>query len=90
MDTRKTLLIKNIEGFPDSIKLSGMSEENLKIIEGYVSFGEHLQNVHQLFKLLEFNLEQLLHYCIMKYGDELIMINGETVDFYAIILHIDL
>ena len=84
MDTRKTLLIKNIEGFPDSIKLSGMSEENLKIIEGYVSFGEHLQNVHQLFKLLEFNLEQLLHYCIMKYDDELIMIDGETVDFYAI------
>lgn len=40
--------------------------------------------MHQLFKLLEFNLEQLLHYCIMKYDDELIMINGETVNFYAI------
>lgn len=84
MDTRKTLLIKNIEGFPNAIKLSDMSEENLKIIEGYVSFGEHLQNVHQLFKLLEFNLKQLLNNCIMKYNDELVSINGDAVDFYTI------
>lgn len=84
MDTRKTCLLKNIDGLPESIKLSDISEENRKIIEGYVSFGEHLQNVHQLFKLLEFNLEQLFNYCIMKYDDELVRIDGEVVDFYAI------
>ena len=84
MDTRKTLLLKNIDSFPDSIQLSDVSEENRKFIENYVSFGEHLQDVHQLFKLLEFNLEQLFNYCIMKYNDRLVNINGEVVDFYTI------
>lgn len=84
MDTRKTLLIKNVDGFPDSIQLSDVSEENRKFIESYVSFGEHLQDVHQLFKLLEFNLGQLFNHCIMKYDDRLVNINGEVVDFYAI------
>lgn len=84
MDTRKTLLIKNINGLPDTIQLSDISEENRKIIEDYVSFGEHLQDVHQLFKLLEFNLGQLFNHCIMKYDDRLVNINGEVVDFYAI------
>lgn len=49
MGTRKALLLKNIDAFPDYIKLSDILEENRKIIEDYVSFGEHLQDVHQLF-----------------------------------------
>lgn len=84
MDTRKTLLLRNIDDFPDSIKLVDLSEENRKIIENYVSFGEHLQDVHQLFKLLEFNLKQLFSYCIMKYDDRFIKTNGEIIDFYDI------
>lgn len=84
MDTRKTLLLKNIDDFPDSIQLNNVSEENRKFIEGYVSFGEHLQDIHQLFKLLEFNLGQLFNCCIMKYDDRLVNINGEIVDFFAI------
>lgn len=84
MDARKTLLVKDIDGFPDFINLSEVVEEKSKFIESYVSFGEHLQDVHQLFKLLEFNLGQLFDYCLMKYDDRLVKTNGEIVDFYNI------
>lgn len=55
INTRKTFLIKNIDDFQDSIELSDVSEEVGKFIGGYVSFGKHLQDVHPLFKLIEFN-----------------------------------
>lgn len=84
MDTRKMLLINNVNDFPDTLQLSDVSEENQKLLENYVSFGEHLQDVHQLFKLLGFNLNQLFNYCIMKYDDRLVKMNGEVVDFYDI------
>lgn len=84
MDTRKTLLTKNIKGFPNSVELSDISEEVQRFLEGYVSFGEHLQDVYQLFKLLEFNLSQLFNYCTMSYDDRLVKFDGETVDFYDI------
>lgn len=84
MDTRRTWLAKNIKGFPDSIELCDAVEENQDFLEYFVSFGEHLQDVHQLFKLLGFNLDQLFNYCTMRYDDILVKKNGETVDYYDI------
>ena len=41
MDTRKTLLIKNIDGFPEAIELSDIPEEVRTFIEDYVSISKN-------------------------------------------------
>lgn len=84
MDTRRMYLVKNIDDFSSGIELPDVPEEVQIFIENYVSFGEHLQDVHQLFKLLGFNLRQLFDYCVMEYRDKFVRVNGEKVDFYYI------
>lgn len=85
MDTQKYFMVENLLDFPNEIEIPEIDEKIQLYLKRFVSFSETLQNVHQFFEVFLFNLEQMDHFCIMYYNDEVIRkSDGKKVDFIEI------
>ena len=72
MDTRRYILKEHVQDFPDVIDIPPVEEEIRDALRKYVTFGEELQCLEQLFEVFAYNLEQLDSYCTMYYDDRII------------------
>ena len=85
MDTQKRLLVESIPEFPDELMIPEIDEETKLCLKKYLSYSETLQNIHQLFEVYLFNLNQIDDFCTMYYSDEIIRnYDGKEVGFIEI------
>ncbi len=63
MNTEEYILIKNTDIDVEKIELPDFSKEEINIIEGYIEFTRHIQEIDQLFHIFKVNLNEILiHY----------------------------
>lgn len=85
MDTQKRLLVENIPELPDELMILEIDKETKLCLKKYLSYSETLQNIHQLFEVYLFNLNQIDDFCTMYYNDEIIRnYDGKEVGFIEI------
>lgn len=60
MNTEDYFLIKDTNINPDNIKIPELDDKELNIIQEYIEFTRHIQEIDQLFHLFKVNLDNLL------------------------------
>lgn len=60
MNTEDYFLIKDTNINPDNIKIPELDDKELNIIQEYIEFTRHIQEIDQLFHMFKVNLDNLL------------------------------
>ena len=60
MNTEDYFLIKDTNINPENIKIPELADKELNIIQEYIEFTRHIQEIDQLFHIFKVNLENLL------------------------------
>ncbi len=69
MDTEKMLPYQDFD--IDHITLLDFTDEALQVIQSYVEITRHVQEIHQLFELFQYNLKRLLNVYELNNGDRI-------------------
>ena len=72
MSTEEYFLIKNINVNMEKIKIPKYSKDEIDIIEKFIEFTRHLQEIDKLFYVFQMNLQDILLHYELYYDDRII------------------
>ena len=72
MSTEEYFLIKNINVNMEKIKIPKYSKDEIDIIEKFIEFTRHLQEIDKLFHVFQMNLQDILLHYELYYDDRII------------------